>query len=356
MIHRRKEGEKRKEGNTKLLTFNVSSSFKRKVLKKLKVDTKLSANHADLEGMLSTVGIFAALILSIQVAIFYAIPMNEMLIGDYRNSLVEFPQFRVFALEKLREMDFPLLYDVGPDKHGDPDILNITSALLDPVCVSAIYGGGTDCYNEREAIMNVDHVFHLTKTAFPLHVITPWLDRNMPQSTLSSYMMVRYNGCTTIIFTLVLLGSIFFYTTLALSDAREGEDEGNLLPTEYYNIIAMPTLMITYGAMIAGIVMFFFNLCFMMLIRAPSYHVAAAFPTIWMYRVLMPGGLMIGLLSFVALIVSNNYKFFEDHKRRKTMDATSSSVIEEEEDDEEQQSDGLGVDGEPLEIETRTAM
>ena len=46
--------------------------------------------------------------------------------------------------------------------------------------------------------MNVDHVFHLTKSAFPLHTVTPWMDRNIPESTLSSFMMIRYNGCTTI--------------------------------------------------------------------------------------------------------------------------------------------------------------
>ena len=100
----------KKKSDKEPLTLKTSSSSvdsKRKVLKKLKADTALSANHADLEGMLSTIEIFAALILSIQVAIFFAIPMNEMLIGDYRNSLIEFPQFRVFALEKLREIDFP---------------------------------------------------------------------------------------------------------------------------------------------------------------------------------------------------------------------------------------------------------
>lgn len=63
------------------------------------------------------------------------------------------------------------------------------------------------------------------------------------------------------------MGSIFFYTTLALSECREGEAEGNNEPTRYYNIIAMPMMLLAYFAMIGGLTMFFFNLCFLMIVR-----------------------------------------------------------------------------------------
>jgi len=49
-------------------------------LKKAKADTKLSTSHADLEGMLSTVGVLAALVLSVQVGLFLSIPMEEILL------------------------------------------------------------------------------------------------------------------------------------------------------------------------------------------------------------------------------------------------------------------------------------
>ncbi|GMH85697.1 hypothetical protein TrVE_jg6374 [Triparma verrucosa] len=306
------EGGGRESGSS---SSNVSASnvdSKRKVLKKLKADTALSANHADLEGMLSTVGVLAALVLSVHVATFFTISMQEMLIGDYRSCLNSYPEFRVFALDRLRKMDFPMLQDLSPDMDGNPDILNVTSSLLDPVCSV----GGTDCYDDRTSIMNVDHVFHLTKEIFPMDQISPWMDRNIPFGTLSTHMYIYYNGTCITFFTLILLGSIFFYTTLALSDAREGEEVGNPLPTEYYNIVAMPVMLLFYVCMIIGLAMFFFNICFMLLIRAPSWQVVSWFPSMWMYSVMIPGLATIGCLAIAALILSNNYKFFENHKKR----------------------------------------
>lgn len=240
-----------------------------------------------------------------------------------------------------------MLFDVGPDKYGKPDILNVTSSLLDPVCSV----GGTDCYDDRQAIMDVDHVFHVTKDIFPMDQITPWMDRNLPFATLSTHMYIYYNGCCITIFTLVLMGSIFFYTTLALSDAREGDDEGNTLPTEYYNIIAMPAMLIFYVGMIGGLIMFFFNICFVLLLRAPSWQVVSWFPAMWMYSVMIPGAMTSGALALAALIVSNNYKFFEIHKKKK-----KPKTQDENEDENEEHSDGLGVDGEPLELETKTVI
>ena len=284
----------------------------RDVLKAAKADTKLSTSHADMEGMLSGVGVVAALVLSILVGLFYTMEMSELIAADYRISLLEFPDFRKFALAKLQELDFPMTVDVGPDRFGNPDVLDITEILLHPVCVSSYHGGVGDCYRDSSEIMAVDAVFHLTKDVFPMGLVTPWLDRNIPRASQSTTILLGWSAGCTVIFTLVLMGSIFFYTSLALSECREGEDKGNNLPTQYYNIIAMPMMLMAYLSMIIGLFFFFYNLCLLQTVRAPSLSVTIYLPLHWMYNILGPGTVLLAVLSVAALIVSNNYKYFED--------------------------------------------
>ena len=95
--------------------------------------------------MPSSVRVVAALVLSIQVALFYTIPMEELTIADYRDALIEVPTFRKFVLVKLEEMNFMMTVDVGPDKYGNPDVLNITEILNHSVCIGAVDGGGVGC-------------------------------------------------------------------------------------------------------------------------------------------------------------------------------------------------------------------
>ena len=102
-------------------------------------DLKVAVSHADLEGMLSTIGVIAALVLSIQVGVFCTIPQEEMALADYRIALIEVPPFRAYALsilEKLDDPPFKFEVDVGQDTPFDiqqPSKLSMFASLLSMV-------------------------------------------------------------------------------------------------------------------------------------------------------------------------------------------------------------------------------
>lgn len=270
-------------------------------------DLKVAVSHADLEGMLSTIGVIAALVLSIQVGVFCTIPQEEMALADYRIALIEVPPFRAYALsilEKLDDPPFKFEVDVGQDTPFD-----IRAALqTEYVCISAIDGGGTTCYDpENKAIIDIDTVYHLTSDIFPLKLVVPYFYHTAGSTAylLSDGLYDKWSAYSIVILTLVLIGSLLFYTSLAFSDCQEESEEGNTKPLEYFNIIAMPVIFFAYLALFAGIVFFFFSYCLLFGIRAPSYKVVMHSSNFWMYQIMMPSFGLLVISSMVALLISN---------------------------------------------------
>jgi len=219
------------------------SSKKRNIIKHAvkSKDLQVAVSHSDLEGMLSSIGIIAALVLSIQVGVFCTIPAEEMILADYRVALIEHPGFRSYVAKYLDTVDdFEWFVDLGGDEEFD-----IRSILMDDdICIAASDGGGFDCNLEgnKKKVLLADSVYHLTKDVFPMSRVIPFFYHTAENTNyiLSGPLYDRWSSAAVCALTCVLLGSLIFYTALALSDCQEESEVGNQRPLYYFNIIAMP--------------------------------------------------------------------------------------------------------------------
>ena len=109
------------------------------------------------------------------------------------------------------------------------------------------------------------------------------------------------------------MGSLFFYTALALSDAREGEAEEpiNMGPTKYFSLVALPMIMLGYISLIIGLVFFFISLGLLQIFQSPSWLVVGDFNWYMMW-ILTPLCVFLSVLSVIALTTSNHSKGMEN--------------------------------------------
>jgi hypothetical protein len=285
-------------------------------LRAIKVDRTVKISHSDAESMLSGIGVIAALILSLQVGVFFTIGMDELLIAEYRMALIEESSFRAFAHSVMVQEQIPLIYDIG----GDMGLFNATHALVgmpaEDYCIPYMDGGYSDCWYFHEGTDAVDKVFHLTKDVFPKGKITPWMmaTKMHPDRSFTNRLMGFWSELSMYCLMMTLLGSILFYTALALSECREGEVIGDDLPTIWFNKIAVPVLLCGYVLLILGIVSFYFAITWVQIIRAPQFWVTTAW-SYYNWGRTIPTFLLLCVLALISLIMSNNYKYLE--KKRK---------------------------------------
>ena len=125
-------------------------------------DVSVSVSHADMEGMLSTIGVIAALVLSLQVGVFAMVPREDLLHGDYKSCLMQMQEFRTFVHTYLEKKEgFEMIVDLGL-----PDPFNMSHALLD---LNPCDWWANDCYGHyfTNDMKKLDSVYHLTKNHFP---------------------------------------------------------------------------------------------------------------------------------------------------------------------------------------------
>jgi hypothetical protein len=254
-------------------------------------------NHADLEGMFTTIGVIAALLLSIQVGAFMSITYEELEVADYRGSIY-YNDFRRFIYKELNRIDpeYEFMIDFG-----GPEPFNLTSVLL--------FEDTYDTWDQisyTQRTKNYDRVFHATRLVFPLWKTVPWLEEF--DLYVTSRIFLNFNAASASIFTLVLFISMFFYTTLALSNSREEDEKVGgeaSLPTARFAQIGMPVIVGAYISLIMGSVYFFYAYCLVQTSKSPTMATLSDYNR-HMYFALAPLTFVMCMLSILALWRTNH--------------------------------------------------
>ena len=78
-------------------------------------DGEIAVSYEDFEGMLTNLGVISALVLSFLVGLFPAIPMEEIIVGDYFDRLRRDKRFRTVIIQKLDSQGFN--FTINPPIH-----------------------------------------------------------------------------------------------------------------------------------------------------------------------------------------------------------------------------------------------
>jgi len=295
-----------------------------------------------MESMLSGIGVIAALILSLQVGLFFTISMDELMIAEFRFGMIEEATFREFVHYQMVLHDIPLIYDLSTSS-TEVNIFNATHALIgmppEDFCVPSADGGFSDCWYFHKGTQAVEKVFHLTRNVFPIEKVTPWMVEELPpERSFTNRLMGFWSELSMYCLMMTLLGSILFYTALALSECREGEVEGDNRPTIYFNIVAVPVMLIAYFGLIMGIVCFYFAVTWINLIRAPQFWVTTEW-SLYNWGRTIPTFITLCVLAVISLMMSNNYKYFQQASIRRGVVAPQEEVEEEREEGKEEEEE-----------------
>ncbi len=260
---------KAKQQKTNMRLMNVSAKRMKQVAPN--ITKSVSTFYEDVEGLLTTLGVISALLLTLQIQVFCAVPMQEWKLNEYRTSLIYNFDFRVWVNKKLYEWDpqFQPIRDVG--LQDGP--FNITDALLNSARPEDLFPSPGTSYDP--SLLALDIVFHLT--ASKVNIDEVYVYSSLNPCDFKSLVQARFigsgiNGFTTVMFTLAFAGSIFLYIALSLSDARthSGKGSWNFCMDEY-NKIAIPLIASLYACLIVGVLFFFYGVVSLMQFRNPSW-------------------------------------------------------------------------------------
>jgi hypothetical protein len=241
-------------------------------------------SYEDTEGLLTTLGIIAALVLSFMVGLFVTVPMEEMTLGDYRTELIvnrgndAGNGFRRGVLNILEEQKFNFT------KTGNVDVKEVLE-----------YTGGFPDGSFDPMLWKIDAVFHLT------HGIEEVMDFSSSYCAVNhagrSQMILLQGGLSTALIAVVFFADLCLYVALAMSSAREAAIDDDFEPLRRFNRIGIPFLGVMYFVLMIGTVVFFIAMCNIVALRAPAM---VSF-SIWRNAYMI--GLMISL-SIVSVGVS----------------------------------------------------
>ena len=173
----------------------------------------LISDSDDTEGLLTNLGVVAALMLTLQLTLVSDINQKEWLLNEYRHALVNSPDFRVWTLDQLLRSD---IYDPIQEGIIDPytgQQFNISDAI------ERTFGfGSEDAFNvvrtfilgskeDKQAINLIEMIFLLTKDTIDLNTVAAWLfinGHNLQSTLVGSWT----SGLSTVVFSLVLIGSV----------------------------------------------------------------------------------------------------------------------------------------------------
>jgi hypothetical protein len=236
----------------------------------------ISVSFEDMEGLLSNLGVIAALTLSFCVGLFPTIPMEEACLGNYAYMLRMSDSHGKSAIIQF-------LDNAGFDDSNLPSLpsmggLSVRQALLDaPLMTDGGSEGNT--WSRR-----MDAVFHLTKN---VDGIVDWANAYSPESSLSGRVFFQ-SSLSLLLVSLSLFGALTLYCALVVSDARE-DTTGKTL--KIFSRVSLPLILIYYLMLLVSLVLFFIALCNLIGIRNTS------FDSFKLYRNVSLLGLMVPLAS-----------------------------------------------------------
>ncbi|GMH73794.1 hypothetical protein TrLO_g1513 [Triparma laevis f. longispina] len=237
----------------------------------------LISDTDDTEGLLTNLGVVAALMLTLQLTLVSDINQKEWLLNEYRQALVNSPNFRLWTLDQLLRTD---IYEPIQEGIVDPytgrqfnisDAIERTSGFGSENTFNVVRTFILGSEEDRQAISLIEMIFLLTKDTIDLNTVAAWLfinGHNLQSTLVGSWT----SGLSTVLFSLVLIGSVFLYLGLAMSDARtEAQHEFNA-SLEKFNEIAIPIILYLYLLLIFGSIVFFFGYTYIVQVRHPFYE------------------------------------------------------------------------------------
>jgi hypothetical protein len=279
----------------------------------LETNKATRVSYEDTEGLLTTLGVVAALVLSFIVGIIVTIPMEEMALGDFRHNLNHGKEngFRDHVMRILDQQEFN--YTATP-------IVDVKQVLLD--------APGQADGSFSPWVGKIDAAFHLIKS------IPEVVDYSSAFTAIDgggrSGLIMTQGGLATTIITVVLFGDIAMYLALATTSARETAQEGdygpikvkkkkivhaslalqNMLMSCFYackllslckrfNKIGLPCLGALYLLLLIGMVVFFIAMCNMVALRTPSMVLFSLWRQVYFFGIMVSFGIiLIGVASY----------------------------------------------------------
>eukprot|EP00636_Phaeomonas_parva_P000643 CAMPEP_0118857542 /NCGR_PEP_ID=MMETSP1163-20130328/4598_1 /TAXON_ID=124430 /ORGANISM="Phaeomonas parva, Strain CCMP2877" /LENGTH=545 /DNA_ID=CAMNT_0006790867 /DNA_START=36 /DNA_END=1676 /DNA_ORIENTATION=+ len=248
---------------------------------------KNNVSYEDTVGMLTTLGVVAALLLSMQVGTIYSYVLEDFQTGDMRVALVDNKGFRSFVLSYLEGLgsDFESTVDVGNGRTFD-----IFEHLR-----KAPDGTMQERYPQSDFVRDADITYFLIKEDFPVDRATAYLINDNDYLTRSRLFLSITGGTGSTLLIGALIVATGVYIALCLSSCYEESIKGNHKPMEAFNAVAMPLVYVSYGATILSLPCFFPGIIYGHQMVAPDSKVAGE------WFVMMVGGFsIIGFLAFVV--------------------------------------------------------
>ena len=268
-------------------------------------DGEIAVSYEDFEGMLTNLGVISALVLSFLVGLFPAIPMEEIVLGDYFDRLRRDKRFRTAIIQKLDSQGFN--FTINPPIHWLEEtnirsILEGAPKLLDdaPVGFNAVFDQSEITGKKADWSRKIDVVFHLTKgQSGVLEYSSAWSAGTSSRSNI----MFRAAAPAIFFILLSLVGSVCLYSALALGNSRE-DKSGKALKN--FNFIGLPIMFFFYVLLIMGVILFFIALINTVALRNGTYATYLVYRNIYFMGLLIPCVSII-LSCFVAFLICLAY-------------------------------------------------
>jgi hypothetical protein len=287
----------------------------KKVSKKVKTLKNVNSLYEDTEGLLTTLSVIAALMLTLQVTVFSTVLYDEWRLNEYRTCLMYSKACRHFVAKKLskdevfmrahNEVDMTPVECYGDsnnltcDSTDKTNIFNVIDTLLtskDPYTIWPSAGSSYD-----ESLADVDRAFKLTKNYIDQEEIMIYKDMHL-NSFIQARLVGSYaNGAATMLFTSTFAGSLFLYTALSLSDARINSQRTALNKSlTNFNKVALPVIFFLYLQLLFGVMIFFYGVASLMQFKNPAWTATVDWTIIWQAGFLLPSIAALIAMSFRA--------------------------------------------------------
>jgi hypothetical protein len=278
---------------------------------KVKPVTKsaMHVNYDDLDGLLTTMGVVAALVISFIIGLNCTVTQEEFVHYDFNQNMRD-PSFRKFAVGVLDgQLTECVQYCTDASaaaictanckqKHTidweftDPDtnkVFNLKSAML-----------RSDMLDDSSVVPEIEAATQLLVHEFPMEKMQIW--STLTGKEVKSLQLLSFTWWSTVFVGLPLFASIVLYIVLQLSDARQSE--GGL-----YAFYLPPVIVLLYILMALGILIDIASIAEVFYARHPSPRSASRTNDAPMiFAVLIVVAIMVYVLALVVRVMVQKCK------------------------------------------------
>mmetsp|Transcript_61746 Transcript_61746/g.143668 ORF Transcript_61746/g.143668 Transcript_61746/m.143668 type:complete len:298 (-) Transcript_61746:128-1021(-) len=261
-----------------------------------------------LEGMLTTQGVVAALVLGLVVGLQGSIPEEEYDRAEFRYLLSAHPEFRAFAKAIWQQEGHEFRAQVGSNRFFDTRVI-----LDDSSTVRRIMGSGS-----KEWEMGIEVTYNHMKGEFPVEKIRSYLALNYDAASPSGAIIQSYTIAFALL-TVALSASVTMYASLLLSPINEdaalvNREKGEVPNSEKSWVrFGMPCIMVNNLVWIAGAMAFVFGTVGVTFVRSPRAQ-SMWFAFVIQTGVNLPGCFIMGFLWPLIAFVAATRASYRQHK------------------------------------------